>query len=795
MSLNIGKNLIIRSRQVIPQIQLNGLLAWIGVGFGFLTLAVVAWSLEQANWVNPQPSLITALGLAVAAGVMLAYIRIPGKIAVLIMLLIGLVVTVWQAAQLFTSIEEIPSLQLWWQTVSSSRPNESSVYFAMLLTFMIWVIGFISTWFILRKRSAWPTVFLGTVVLLANLNNLPQDMYYFFPLYFLSAILTLAAVSLAKRRDILIQWKEKSVRRGIAYFSVAVFSIAVIAVSIAYFIPAPNLSNLSLKTDKNAFGAISVEKLWFNIFADVTSKWMRIESQDKAKLLFKDPIESGSKIIFLVNAEGSDYWRTRRYDVYEPWGWSSTIKSEQELRPGELIIYNEIPKSEPELQPGEPITYDEIPPTSRTLTYTIESRQNTDVVISSGEVVSTNIPVEIQTFSLEDHEEIIPSPEEYRDIAAIVSRQIIRPYQLYQVVTNLTLATPEELTGAGEEYPEWVTGHYLQLPDSLPGRVRELSENITRDAKTPYDKAIAIENYLRKFPYNLAMEAPPEDSDGVDYFLFSTNEGDCRNFASAMAVMLRSEGIPARISIGYFRGELNKDTGNYALRGRNYHAWVEVYFPKYGWIEFEASPFSPQAVDEGIITDEGIIASQAAITGGGYNLSFSGSEELPPWMIEEDDSSGIAESTQIELAGRTSRWTYVPFLRIGILLAILLAISVFVIRKSTALWVDRLKQVETATDAYDRMCYLASRSNSGPFDHETPLEFGRRLTQSFPEHEDTINNIVQAYLAIKYSPREELEDSGQIGLEKAWVRLVPSLVKRILRQRKWAPVRLLWSSG
>ncbi len=771
MSRNVGKKVLTRLRQAIYQNSLSSQLAWIGVGFGFLTLAVAVWSIEQANWIIPQTSLITALGLAISAGAVLANSRIPSKISIPVMVLIGLLVSAWQTIQLFTPADEISSLQLWWQTVTSFLPSDSTVYFGMFLTFVSWVTGFISAWFIMRKRNAWPTVIMGAVMLLINLSNLPRNTYYFLPLYCLPAIMTLATVSLAKRGDTLIQWREKHVRRGIAYSSVAVFSMAVITVSIAYFMPTPNISAINLKIDTTSFNGRNVEKLWFNIFANVNSKWYILKSDEMKELLFKDPINNSNEIYFLVNADRSDYWRTRRYDVYEPWGWTSIVQSSQELRP------------------GEPIAYNEVSPNSKLSTYIIENRLKTNVVISSGRVVFTDVPVKLASFSLEKPVEIRTLQEEPLDIATIVTTQIMGPYQRYQVMTDFNNPTPEELIVAGDEYPERVTGHYLQLPDSLPERVRQLSNDITQNAKTAYHKAIFIKNYLTKYKYDKTMKTPPEGSDGVDYFLFSAEGGECTSFASAMVVMLRSAGVPARLVSGYLRGELDKATGNYIIRGRNYHAWVEVYFPKYGWIEFEATPSSPRGANEGIITDGDY--NEDTITNQNYNLSLSGNEELPFWMIgEEFSAAGIADRTRIEYPRQELPWPYIYFFGVGTLLVI----AIFIVRASFDYWVNRLKRVKTATGAYDRLRYLANGANLKPFDHETPLEFSRRLIRHLPGQEDSINDIIQVFLLIKYSPRKELEQRDKVILQKAWVRLCSPLVKHIFRLRKWALVRLLWSS-
>ncbi|NIN97916.1 MAG: transglutaminase, partial [Anaerolineae bacterium] len=89
------------------------------------------------------------------------------------------------------------------------------------------------------------------------------------------------------------------------------------------------------------------------------------------------------------------------------------------------------------------------------------------------------------------------------------------------------------LRSAGTDYPTWVTARYLQLPSTLPNRVRALAEDITKDYDNPYDKVTALEGYLRTIPYNELINAPPPGQDGVDYFLFDNRQGYCDYYASA----------------------------------------------------------------------------------------------------------------------------------------------------------------------------------------------------------------------------------------------------------------------
>ncbi|HEY4722034.1 MAG TPA: transglutaminase-like domain-containing protein, partial [Anaerolineae bacterium] len=177
----------------------------------------------------------------------------------------------------------------------------------------------------------------------------------------------------------------------------------------------------------------------------------------------------------------------------------------------------------------------------------------------------------------------------------------------YQVVSSLSRATVDTLRAAGTDYPAAVRDRYLQLPASLPQRVRLQAKQIVDKAGAvgAYDQASALEAWLRlNITYNDQIAGPKPGEDGVDYVLFESRQGYCDYYASAMAVMARSLGIPARVATGYASGEYDPERGVYQVHQFNAHTWVEVYFPKYGWIEFE-----PTASQPSIARPVGVVAS------------------------------------------------------------------------------------------------------------------------------------------------------------------------------------------
>jgi protein-glutamine gamma-glutamyltransferase len=176
------------------------------------------------------------------------------------------------------------------------------------------------------------------------------------------------------------------------------------------------------------------------------------------------------------------------------------------------------------------------------------------------------------------------------------TRSIFNPFPKYTELSYeaTSVAPPrreDQLRAVGTNYPADVRDRYLQLP-ALDSRIPPLAVQATAGAANPYDKAVALEKYLRThYGYTLELTALPVN-DPLATFLFVRRAGHCEYFASAMTVMLRSLGIPARYINGFQTGEYNDVGGDFIVRASDAHSWVEAYFPGAGWVEFDPTPAS-----------------------------------------------------------------------------------------------------------------------------------------------------------------------------------------------------------
>lgn len=166
----------------------------------------------------------------------------------------------------------------------------------------------------------------------------------------------------------------------------------------------------------------------------------------------------------------------------------------------------------------------------------------------------------------------------------------------YDMISDATPPSPAEMRADSADIPQDIRLVYLQLPVKIDPRISELAKKAGGSAANNYDRATAIQSYLRNnYAYSLNPPAI-EPKDPVGSFLFNSKTGYCEYFAAAMALMVRTLGIPSRVVNGFQTGEFNNLGGDFVVRARDAHSWVEIYFPQYGWVPFDPTPSDPNAV-------------------------------------------------------------------------------------------------------------------------------------------------------------------------------------------------------
>ncbi len=259
------------------------------------------------------------------------------------------------------------------------------------------------------------------------------------------------------------------------------------------------------------------------------------------------------------------YWRARHYDYYDDGLWYSTL----------------------------PVSTDNLPEAFDATQSQYAGRWETTVKVTTQKKISTlYTPIQPAWVSRPVRPLWFEEAPGIFDIIALHAQTQLEEGDSYTARAYLSNLTAADLRAAGTDYPLAVVNHYLQLPATITPRTLELAETITAGLETPYDKAIAVTEYLRKnIHYTATVPRPPRDQDPVDWLLFDLQEGFCNYYATAEVVLLRAVGVPARWAVGYAQGQPSAEgdaaLSTYSIRYENSHSWPEVYFPEYGWIEFE----------------------------------------------------------------------------------------------------------------------------------------------------------------------------------------------------------------
>jgi transglutaminase-like putative cysteine protease len=313
----------------------------------------------------------------------------------------------------------------------------------------------------------------------------------------------------------------------------------------------------------------------------------------------------------------------------------------------------------------------------------------------------------------------------------------------YSAVSWIPRVTREQLLAAGTDYPAAIRSTYLQLPPQVPQRVRSLAYRISAGAGSAFEMASRVQAYLRSnLLYQADLPPPPAGRDVVDYFLFDAPGGFCSHYASAMVVLLRLEGVPARVVTGFATGAWEAGEGRYRVAESDAHAWVEVYFPSYGWIEFEPTPSRS--------TFEYRDAPASA-----------GASPQPSSTRDETVRPGLPSSSTLRFAGLLA------------LAGLLLGVAAWHRRRSRPA-PERLLHV---------LYWQMRRAVSGDGrPHQTPFEFAAQREgwlASHPRLSHAARRLTSLYVRATYSPHgarpEEVE-----GARRAW------------RSAWWDRVRLRW---
>ncbi|HEX2906396.1 MAG TPA: transglutaminase domain-containing protein, partial [Phototrophicaceae bacterium] len=397
------------------------------------------------------------------------------------------------------------------------------------------------------------------------------------------------------------------------------------------------------------------------------------------------------------------------------------------------------------------------------------------------------------------------------NISVIRPTRVLRRGDTYTVTSLMTTATASQLRAAGTSYPDWISRQYLQMSPSITDRTIELAKAIVSQtgATTPYDQAKALEIWLRNnIVYNELIPQPPANQDPVDWVLFDLRQGYCNYYASAMVMMARSLGLPARMAAGFAQGEWDAAQNAYQVRERDAHTWVEIFFPGYGWVEFEptAAQTPLNRVDDTPAGPEPSATPLASSTPTPTQTpSPTPTSDIPATPIPPD-AQLMPTVTPTFTPSPTATPVIVPTLpppltpqargplaallsALGFALAGLLFIVLLVALGFFVYWWWEwrgMRGLSPIVRAYARLERYLGLIGVRLNPHQTPAERRHIIVRALPKAEPPISAITQMYTAERYggqrthSPQEA--DRQAQAADDAWTTARTNILQRWLRR-------------
>ena len=701
-----------------------------------LLILMYPLSLQQAEWVRTAEHFTWLAFLGIFMGVLIGNGRMSTRRSVVLAGVLGAIaIVIGTAVASEGSIlrEKLVILAIsvnnWLTQVLAGESATDPTVFILFLGATVWASSFVGTFALTRTGRPWDALVFVGFCLVVNvsmaLTNLIADLVVF-SLGSLVLLVRLHIVELQARwqRSNIVPSGEmdwRLLRGGLTW--------ALVLVIMAFVTPRVGAAEVLGKA-YNVFESPyrSVETEWQRFFAGVSGpSRLRGVNFSESFRLGQAPNLS-DRVIMTVDAASGHFWRAMTYDFYTGSSWRTT-ETEKVDRVTPASLGRE--RFEATFEPQVP---------------------QQSLLFGANEPVKVSIPAQFQTGADRSYS------------TALRSVRSGQASEKYTVTSFVAVTDKAQLRRAATVYPEYIRKLYLQLPSTLPQRVRDLARKVAGSELDPYDMAETIESYLRTtYHYAPQVRAPPAGRDPVDFFLFDLKEDFCEYFASAMAVMLRELGVPARVVEGYTTGTLDPNTGKYVVKELDAHAWVEAYFPSYGWIEFEPTPSQAPflRVDSDLVGGAGLPGD---ITG----------EPNDPDLAKNADRTGLGQQDLVPgedtgaNASAAERFDPIPLvaLLLGMLMVTLLGFARFQMRFRGQAPID---------SAWGKARLLAQYAGYHPHPAQTTYEYASMLGEAVPDAKAPIQEIAVARVNDRYTSSGATPGDAARA-QDAWRRLARTLL-------------------
>ena len=514
-----------------------------------LLFLIVAVSLDAAAYVDNMTVLLPVTLGAFTLGILMSFSRFDALFALSHSLFTGLAWILYQMTPLVSQSQMadildkgISPLQAksylvlvawmkWVTAAVTQQANEDNLVFIFEIAFLVWWLTFLGVWAIFRYGYTWRAVIPAGIVLVINTYYAPPSTLGFLALFSLVALVLLVRTNLSEQQ---LRWREQRTyfnpdisldfMRNALIYSVIVLAIAWLLPGLGRSAQFRALIMDPVVNERVEEGMERLRELYKGVYQSQTLGAATFSQS----LTLQGPRNPGEAPVLQIDSTEGRYWRAVTYDTYNNGRWSNLGSAAADYEAGQAV---------------PTMSWDE----RRPVTQTVRLLGDTGgVLFALADLRQTDVPLKSLVQSAngetaaEDGEMTLPV-----EISLAKSRRATVAGDSYTTVSNYAEVTENALLGAGTDYPPAILERYLQLPEGFSPDVQNTALEIAGDYATPYEKAKALETYLRKIPYNDQIDQAPAGVEPVEYFLYDIQEGYCDYYATSMVVMLRSLGIPA----------------------------------------------------------------------------------------------------------------------------------------------------------------------------------------------------------------------------------------------------------
>jgi transglutaminase-like putative cysteine protease len=653
-------------------------------------------------------------------------------------------------------------LQVIIRQLASHAVVTDSLLFQVLMAILFWTLSVYAGYILTRYGDAWRAILPAglSLFVIHSFDPLIARRTWYLAIYLFFSLVLVARMAYLKQHN---RWQESRTalppHLGLDFIR---FTLLVAGIIVIFSWTIPALAQ-TLPPAERVFQPIRLRWYEFrdqfnNAFASLRSTVGVVSDYYGNSLILGRGNQLTDTLMFVVkplDAPPSDirfYWRAKTYDTYMDGNWRSTSTNTRSFNPQTDGF------TDTQDQARWLGSFEFIPQTNIATIFTPDSplwvSRPSKVEFSQGSDGSVNV-------------------------VSFRADPILHAGEVYRVSATLSNASVIQLEKAGTTYPQWIKDHYLQLPNNITARTIQLAKQITDGLDNPYDKAIAVTNYLRtNIQYSQTIPDPPANQEIIDWFLFDLRQGFCNYYATAEVILLRAVGIPARWSVGYAEGQAQQD-GSFIVRQRDAHAWPEVYFPGYGWVEFEPTASQPVlfrregSVTESQDSNSPSSADQASL--------LQQQEDRLNRLREIDLGSGTGTATNKTTTGQIALVVGSAGLGIGILFFLAVRMHVRINLAPVPIWMEksmlrmgfrpprqltewsRQASLPAIPRAYLEISRALKRLGQAATPSATPNERAAALIEDLPIVTQPTNHLVQRYqmsIFSTYTPENSEQEAA-----------------------------------